>query len=156
VRRFAFALLLVPLLAACASWMAPRPRERAAAAVALVAQGTALDRPAVRDAVVRALVRTSGRPVVRLDGLAAPADPEVRALAARVRKSNPTLGAAELRETRCRDGAAILTALVRRVDAVYRVTVDRRESVRARRAGEPRALLGALGVRGAARCARNR
>ena len=143
---------MLPLVAACGPWSRPAFRTAVAgSAVGLVAEGSAFDRPSVREAVVRALEQTSGRHVVVLAGLVEPDNPDATALVARVRKAEPALRTSESREPRCRDEAAVLTALVRHVDAVYRVTVDRSERARPRAATEESphdrvagAVLGAL------------
>jgi hypothetical protein len=150
-RRVAL-LLVLPLVAACGRWSRPASRTAVAgSAVGLVAEGSAFDRPSVREAVVRALEQTSGRHVIVLAGLVEPHNPDAMALVARVRKAEPALRTSESREPRCRDEAAVLTALVRHVDAVYRVTVDRSERARPRAATEESphgrvagAVLGAL------------
>ena len=126
---------MLPLAAACAGW--PRPASRAAvagSAVGLVAAGSAVTRSSARDAVARALEEATGRHVVVLDGLVGPDDPDAAALVARARnaKANASLRTAEWREPGCRDEAGVLTALVRHVDAVYRVTVNRSERMRPR------------------------
>ena len=145
-------LVVLLLAAACGGWSRPGSRAAVAgSAVGLVAEGSAFERASVRDAVVRDLEQATGRHVVVLAGLVGREDPDASAFLARVRKAEPALRRGEWREPHCRDEAAVLTALVRHVDAIYRVTVDRSERMRPLAPGEASshgrvagAVLGAL------------
>ena len=147
-------LLVLPLAVACGGWGRGASRAGVAeSAIGLVAEGSAFERASVRDAVARALEETTGRRVVVLPGLVGTDDPDVAALAARVRKVEPAFRTGEWHERRCRDEAAVLTALVRHVDAVYRVTVDRSERMRPRTDAEASPYGRFAGVLGALRLA---
>src|SRR5690242_16336810 len=78
--------------------------------VALVLDGSAVERPASRRAVVAAVARVTGRRVVVVPALASVADPDVKALAARVARESPRLASYDWREPQCATTAPVLTA----------------------------------------------
>lgn len=91
-------------------------------------EGSAFERPALRQDVLRALERTSGRRVLPLGATASVEEAGVKALAARLVQENPGLGRYDWREPHCGAHADVLTALQRGVDAIYRVSSMRRST----------------------------
>ena len=145
-------LLATVLLVAAACGLrpdwTPDPSPGAAAPVALLTEGTAFDRPGLRDEVARAVARVSGRRVLVLGAPASVEESSAQELAARLTKANPGLRRYDWREPHCRAEGDVLTAIQRNVDAVYRVSLDVSERSRplteAERAGHAGGLLRAL------------
>src|SRR5439155_5235129 len=93
--------------------------------VALVAAGSALTDARALERVRRELGRATGRPVVVLAKPVTAHDPAARELAGRLAKAHPSIAAYDWRERRCSADRVVLTAVVYRVDALYRVALDR-------------------------------
>jgi hypothetical protein len=131
-RRFALRLVVVAAVTcgAC-GWgvhvpAGASPPDVGARPVALIAAGSVFT-PAVRERVAGTLARATGRQVLVLDDAVTVRDPEVQQLAARLLKANPGFGTYDWREPRCTADRAVLSALVRRADAVYRISLDHAE-----------------------------
>ena len=121
-------LLVVALAGAC-GWRtafqppAPGP-DSSARPVGLITTGSAFTRAGVQRRVAESLERASQRRVVLLDTPASVRDAAVKDLAARLIRANPSIVGYDWRELRCASGAGVLTVITRRVDAVYRVSLD--------------------------------
>ncbi|PYO33183.1 MAG: hypothetical protein DMD86_11250 [Candidatus Rokuibacteriota bacterium] len=121
-------LLVVALAGACGwrtgfQFPAPGP-DTSARPVGLITTGSAFERAGVRRRVAETLERASQRRVVLLDTPASVRDAAVKDLAARLIRANPSIVGYDWRELRCASGAGVLTVITRRVDAVYRVSLD--------------------------------
>ena len=132
-RLLAPALAMV-LCAACSLLPGAGPRrspaERRTRPVAVILEGSALDRESTRRTVVAAVRRATGRQVVVAVRPSPAADPQVKRLAARFTKENPGLATYDWREPHCAADAVVLTALRYDAVAVYRVSLDRSERTR--------------------------
>src|SRR5437867_5813857 len=121
--------LLVGALAGACGWRtafqppAPGP-DSSARPVGLITTGSAFTRAGVQRRVAESLERASQRRVVLLDTPASVRDAAVKDLAARLIRANPSIVGYDWRELRCASGAGVLTVITRRVDAVYRVSLD--------------------------------
>jgi len=114
--------------AACGLEQGSRPgsgdASNARPPVGLLTEGSAFDRPGVREEVVKAVERVVRRRVLVLGAEASMDETDVRALAARLTKENHALARYDWREPRCAAHVDVLTAIERDVDAVYRVSLD--------------------------------
>jgi len=128
-------------------------------AVGLVVDGSALTSDAARTGLARRLEAVTGRPVVLLPAMPSVHDPDVVAAATAGVGKDRSLARRDWRAEPCAREDALLAALARRVDAVYRITVNRSERERRLSPAELAArdvgtrIMGMLGVahRGVAR-----
>ena len=128
-RRSRTLLVALGLVATACALRGPRP-DATLAPVGLLTTGSAFERSGVREDVVRAVERASGRRVLVLGAPASVDSPRTKALAARLTKENPHVAGYDWREPRCTSHAAVLTAVENDVDAVYQVTLDVTERTR--------------------------
>jgi len=126
-RLFVLALLVAGCAAHGARPVSPPPTG---GAVGLVVDGSALASNDARLGLARRLEAVTGRPVVLLPALPSVHDADVVAAATAAVVKDRSLARRDWRAEPCAREGALLAALARRVDAVYRVSVDRRERER--------------------------
>jgi hypothetical protein len=124
-------LVAAVLVAGCATHGAgPVARTPTGGAVGLVVEGSTLTSSDARSGLARRLEAVTGRPVVLLPAMPSVHDPDVVAAATAAVGKDRSLARRDWRAEPCAREGALLAALGRRVDAVYRVTVDRSERER--------------------------
>jgi len=98
--------------------------------VGVLTEGSAFDRPELRQQVARSLERASRKRVLLLGVPASVGEGSLKELVSRLTKENPGLARYDWREPHCAAHVDVLTAVQRNVDAVYRVSLDYTERSR--------------------------